>query len=265
MKIPKVLTHILESNTRIIPILGVLLLAIAVPITLNLIEQNQDNRQQAAQPPVSIQEDPAVGVPESCADLGGQCIEEATYLSDRNSCFAGNVNGDYTCATGSICCIQIDDDARNQTCEGPGKTCDYNSVQACESALGTGNCTLDQNSDCFNHNLCFDITNSSTVPSPSPSQTQSQFPPLGAPCEDGSGNYSCGFGTPDTQCPVCSPVATCSTDNYSIARCSGAAVCTEDADCANNPPSCPAGKTGQVVCQKSPGQSQGTCATVSCQ
>lgn len=261
MKISKVFTYFLESNTRIIPVLGVLVLALAVPITLNLIEQNQDNRQQASQPPVSMQNnlDPGGGggIPETCADLGGQCINENQWASNPESCFAGNVNENYTCSTGSICCIQLDDDAKNQTCEGTGKTCDYNSIQACETAVGVGNCTLDSNSDCFNNNLCLNITNTSVTPSQSPSP--SQFPPQGAPCPDGSSNFSCGFGTSDTQCPVCSPTSACTSNNYSIASCSTGSACTTDADCTGRPSSCPAGTTGAVACI------QNICQTINCQ
>lgn len=290
MKLPKVFAYILESNTRIIPILGILVLALALPITLNLIEYNQDTRQQAA-PPVSVQQQDGTGIPNSsCQDLGLECVDGSNW--DEQTCFGVDVGGAYACsAANQVCCLKKDVTLENQTCVGPGKSCEYNSITSCESAAGIGNCELDTVNRCFNRNLCMTIASSST-PQSCPGQchasesvcesnnggkdcsvdsayTCSQsgttcfavgaFPPLGAPCQDGSGNYSCGFGTPDTQCPVCSTVASCTSNNYSIASCSTGSACTSDSDCAGLPSSCPAGTTGSVSCI------QNICQTVNCQ
>ncbi|HRN96016.1 MAG TPA: hypothetical protein PLD54_01050 [Candidatus Levybacteria bacterium] len=302
MKVSKLIAYIFESNTRIIPIVGILLLAITVPITLNVIEQNQDNRQQAA-PFQSIQdEDPGANIISQCSDFqGASCVTE-NDVQPEFSCFQKAESGiGVKCpAAGEICCIEKNVSMENSTCTDSGKKCDYRfkDLKECEDAFGVGNCSIFPDLHCVNQNKCFEIASSATSQqcpgqchsneqvcednntgkdcvansSYTCSQTgtscfdvKSTYVPQGQPCPDKSGNFSCGFGTSDTQCPVCSPVATCSTDNYSIASCSGAAVCTEDANCANNPPSCPAGQTGQVVCQKLPNQSQGSCKTVSCQ
>jgi hypothetical protein len=291
MKIPKLFLHIFESNTRLIPVFGILLLAIAVPLTLNLIEQNQDNRQQAAENIVSIQNTTA------CQAISGECVREDS-ANPEFSCFAVEKNGtDNLCGhPNEVCCTQKNPTTENSTCEADGKSCDYSysTLQECEATQGVGNCEIFANLNCINNNKCFEIKNQSTSPTPKTCQGQCHasqtvcesnntgklcvadtsstctqsgttcftvgtFPPLGAACPDGSGNYSCGFGTPDTQCAVCSTNASCTTNNYSIARCSSGPSCSTDADCAGRPSSCPAGTTGVVNCV------QNSCQTVNCQ
>lgn len=79
-----------------------------------------------------------------------------------------------------------------------------------------------------------------------------------AKCPDGSGNFYCGK-TANTQCPLCSPDASCQQNVKSIASCSGTShTCSTDADCYGNPISCPAGETGQLACQNS------ACITLNC-
>lgn len=244
---------ILSKHTRFIPLLGVLALVLTVPVTLSLIEQNQDNRQQAAvsDTVVSLQQTTG-GTGNSCEPDYGKCIPGDEFLSTQYRFAAAATDATYSCPDPShVCLVQSLPTTENQTCTGQ---C-HASAADCDTNNPGQQCTVDASGSCLSSGYsCFTV-----------SPPTATFPPLGDPCSDGSGNYSCGFGTPDTQCPVCSPVATCSTDNYSIASCSGGGYCTQDVDCSNNPPSCPAGQTGQVVCQIPAGQQQGTCKTVSCQ
>ena len=88
--------------------------------------------------------------------------------------------------------------------------------------------------------------------------TGNPFPQQQAKCPDGSGNFYCGK-TPNTQCPLCSPDASCQQNQYSIASCSGGGTCTTDADCSGNPASCPVNETGQLKCS-----TNHTCITTNC-
>lgn len=244
------LSQMLSGHTRIIPILGVLALVLALPLTLSLLEQNQDNRQQAAgtEEQLFSQADPsASSSATTCASVGGECVADSEWVNSQALFAAASVDGTYSCPrTGDVCVVQKRPTIENQTCTG---SCDISSSM-CEANGG-----IVTSDTCHNKNLCCMV----------PSQPEpTTYPPLGSACSDGSGNFSCGFGTSDTGCPVCSPVADCSTGNYSILNCSGTAVCTQDSDCANNPPSCPAGQTGTVVCNIPSGQTQGSCQTVNC-
>ncbi len=252
-----------SSHTRVIPLLGVLTLLLALPLTLNLIKNNQDNRQQAASlnDQLSIQQNnPNPGVQSlTCESVNGRCVTESEWASTQAIFAAASVDGTYACpqkgGQNQVCIVQERANVSNQTCDvSAGFTCDYRGHDECEATLGVGNCEHEANARCHNGNLCMKISSSSN----------SNFPPLGSPCPDGSSNFSCGYGSPNTQCPVCSPTSSCSTGNYTIQACSGAGSCTNDPDCAGNPPSCPAGQTGQVVCQKAAGQTQGACVTVNC-
>ncbi len=254
MKISRVLSYLFESNTRVIPIIGVLLLAIAVPITLNVVQQNQDNRQQASGPLVTTQD--TVTAPSSCAEAQGDCVREDNTKPEF-SCF-GVAKDDKTPLCNHpnlVCCIKKSPSQENSTCIAEGKSCDYKDVTECESSRGVGNCEEASNYTCINHNVC--ITVSETA-SPSASPSPSQTPAKGELCPDGSSNFSCGFATSDTHCPVCSPTSACTSDNYSIASCSSGGGCTQDSDCAGLPVSCPAGTTGTVACV------QNICKTMNC-
>jgi hypothetical protein len=249
MKILKNFHHIIETNTRLIPIVGVILLAIAVPITLQVIEQNQDNRQQASGP-ISTLNTPVGTTPMSCEEMGGTCeIEDPN--NPEFSCFGVIKDGsDSRCSNAAhVCCIKKNPTVENSTCIDAGKSCEYGTISECENVAGIGNCKVDPDNTCVNTKLCIEI-GSSAGPA---------FPARGEPCPDGSTNFSCGFGTSDTQCPVCSSNSTCSSNNYSIASCSSGSACTADADCAGRPSSCPAGTTGVVSCV------QNICQTVNCQ
>lgn len=118
---------------------------------------------------------------------------------------------------------------------------------------------------------CCVPNNSGTQPPTStPTKTLTPKPqvtnaPAGSACPDGTGNFYCGFNTPDTNCPVCNVSdKSCSNNNYSIASCSSGPACKTNSDCTNKPASCPAGQTGTVTCQIPAGQTYGSCVTTNC-
>lgn len=103
------------ENSKFISILGVLVLAIVVPVTLSLVQQNQDNRQRAAEPEVSIiQSDPGAGGSGSggtktCGEVDGTCLLEELWNQSPDLCFGANVNKEYKCESNNqVCCIAKD-------------------------------------------------------------------------------------------------------------------------------------------------------------
>jgi hypothetical protein len=239
MKIPKSFLHIIESNTRLIPMIGILLLAIAVPITLNLIEKNQDNRQQAA---VSTQ---SLLSGQSCEELSGECVEE-NDANPAHSCFSVVLNGvESGCKSrNEVCCVKKNPTTENSTClaESEENSCDYDytKVTECEEEHGAGNCEMFEDLDCINNKVCFSVKTSSSVSptvSPSPSTTISPSPDACEIGKDGK-QYCCPVGskkvgkTDNTFCPQCQKPG--ETYIWTAFECSlGNGSCSVPTDCEN--------------------------------
>lgn len=76
---------------------AILVLAIALPLTINLVKKNQENRSKAA-------------TDTTCATAGGTCLLYGTVKQAGISCLIGEsvkgiTNTSFTCDTDKVCCV----------------------------------------------------------------------------------------------------------------------------------------------------------------
>lgn len=259
-KIVSKLPQYFSSHTKVIPLLGVLALLLALPLTLNLIEQSQDNRQQAARnnEQFSIQQhspDPNVGR-ETCQSVGGRCETESEWAGNQSIFAAASVDGSLQCpqknGQNQVCIIQERANESNQTCDtSAGFSCDFKDQNECAKSVGEENCESEPNARCQNGNACMKISGSSapTTPPSVPSNCSIASDGKQYCCPEGT-TY-CGK-TSNTSCPLCvSAGQVCSTgQRWSVAQCSNlgggpTASCNTDTECSNSnlPHSCTAEQT----------------------
>lgn len=239
-----------SSNTKLIPLLGVLALLLALPLTLNLIEKNQDNRQLAAPNDelISVQQNKSNPDSESCESVNGRCETESEWANNQSIFAAASVDGTYHCpqknGQNQVCIVQERANESNQTCDvSAGYSCSYRDLDHCTGDLGVENCENEPNARCHNGNACIkisEVSNSNTPSTPSNCSIASDGKMYCCP----EGSTYCGK-TSDSSCPVCVNAGqACNTgQRWSVAECSnlggGAAKsCNADTDCSNLPHQC---------------------------
>lgn len=212
------LSGILSRHTRFIPLLGVLALVLAVPVTLNLIEQNQDNRQQAATPDdvVSVQQNPGAGGGATCESVNGTCIHGDEFLSTQYRFAAASTSNTYSCPESDhICLVQSLPTTENQTCTGQ---C-HASATDCDTNNPGQQCTVDASGSCLaSGHTCFNVAPLDPVAS-----TNCSIAANGQEYCCPTGSTLCG-STSDTQCPLCVAQGGTCTSGSQFSE----AVCTAD-------------------------------------
>jgi hypothetical protein len=294
MQFPK---HWFSSYTHIIPLIGVLVLVIAVPFTIQMVFNEQDNRQQASQ----------VGQ-KTCAEVGGQCQLRSVWTQSSHTFSAASVySADYTCPTTTdqnnpyICLVQSGALNSNYTCQPPDGTCVNENSTTCKSitaqfSCGSGSiCCADaassspspankscpgqcwaSDNDCAGNNpgkQCIRDTanqclNATGQTDPGKTCYSVGVPPQCSTATDGK-QYCCPSTstkvgeTDDTNCPVCQNLG--ESSRWSVAECSSLGgtpgSCNDpEKDCKSLPDSCKTGETAVWSCEQNAGNAGKHCA-----